>query len=361
MPRIDLCDPATRTRKRGMPFLWGTRAEMLDADTVRVSLKDIGKAASIGDLASLSTGPAGNGSAHGICINSCEGMVFEDVTLHSAPGFGIFEQDGEGGMRYTRCRVIPGPKPEGATAERLLSSSWDAMQSSTVKRGPLVENCEIRDAGDDSWSVQSNDYVVLATDGRKAVIGYRNPYCRGPEIGDRLVKSPGSDPVVITQRDFVALDQANLDEEVRRKLREAVPWSAWKVGPACVADPGGRQIAHWLSATRSTTPTARATGSFFEITSCIVPAAFSSRRGNGLIENNEVIAGHAGVTVCPELPASGASGIENLIIRGNRFFGHGVFLPFLGFLAGGMYFHHRAGRTSAIPRRRLVQEHSHRA
>jgi hypothetical protein len=47
------------------------------------------------------------------------------------------------------------PKPAGATEERLLSSSWDAFQSKTIRKGPLIENCETRNAGDDIASAKS--------------------------------------------------------------------------------------------------------------------------------------------------------------------------------------------------------------
>lgn len=53
--RIDIVDPKTRFRKRGMPFLWGTKAEMSAPDVVRITLPNIAEAAAIGDLASLST------------------------------------------------------------------------------------------------------------------------------------------------------------------------------------------------------------------------------------------------------------------------------------------------------------------
>lgn len=46
--RIDVIDPVTRYRKRGMPFLWGTKAEMRGEDVVRVTLGGIGRTAAAG-------------------------------------------------------------------------------------------------------------------------------------------------------------------------------------------------------------------------------------------------------------------------------------------------------------------------
>ena len=113
--RIDVVDAATRFRKKGMPFLWGTKAETIGEGTVRVSLKGIGKAAAVGDLASLNTSTEQGGIPHALCIEHSTGVALQNVTIHSAPGMGILEADGGGGTKYLGCRVVPGPKPAGAS------------------------------------------------------------------------------------------------------------------------------------------------------------------------------------------------------------------------------------------------------
>ncbi len=232
--RIDLCDPKTRFRKRGMPFLWGTRAEMVGDDVVRIHLSDIGKAAQVGDLASLSTGPAPGGAPHAVTIRDCSGMAFDHVTVFTAPGMGIIESDGAGGMTYTHCRVVPGPRPRGATEDRLLSTTWDAMQTVVTHRGPDVEDCEIRSAGDDSWSVQSSDYVVMATEGPKAVLAYRNTYCDGPKVGERLTTSRDATPVTIATRTMTDLSHFQLPDDMRARMKAAKPCGSWNLGPKAI-------------------------------------------------------------------------------------------------------------------------------
>ena len=172
--RIDVVDPTTRFRKRGMPFLWGTKATMITNGVVRVALVGIGNAAAVGDLASLSAGPDAAGIPHGITLERCSNTVLERVTVHAAPGMGILEAGGEGGTQLRGCRVVPGPTPAGATAPRLLSSSWDAIQHKGVRRGPRVEGCEVESAGDDSWSTSSDGFVFrnnrIHSPGRGALI-----------------------------------------------------------------------------------------------------------------------------------------------------------------------------------------------
>ena len=57
------------------------------------------------------------------------------------------------------------------------------------------------------------------------------------------------------------------------------------------------------------------------------PGRVLIKAGDGLMENNTILGGHAGVTVCPETSGYGAFGISNLTIRNNRFSGTGYFCP----------------------------------
>ncbi|MCW1915688.1 hypothetical protein OJ996_19030 [Luteolibacter sp. GHJ8] len=232
--RIDVIDAATRYRKKGMPFLWGTKAEMRGEDVVRVGREGIGAAAQPGDLASLNTGPAPDGIPHAVSIENCDAVTLDRVVVHSAPGMGILENDGEGLGRYLNCKVVPGPRPTGATEERLLSSSWDAMQVKTVRVGPLVKGCEIREAGDDSWSVQSSDYLVLKREGKTVILASRDEFTPGVQKGDRIQQRLGSPAAKIVSRRDLSRQEAGLSDEVMGKLKDAPAWSEWRVSPRCI-------------------------------------------------------------------------------------------------------------------------------
>ena len=105
---------------------------MIGEDVVRVKLPGLAKTALPGDMVSLSTGQEA-GAPHAVSIDQCERILFENVTIHSAPGMGLLEADGEGASTFRKCRIVPGPKPAGATEERLFSTSWDAFQSKTTR------------------------------------------------------------------------------------------------------------------------------------------------------------------------------------------------------------------------------------
>jgi hypothetical protein len=311
--RIDVVDAKTRYRKKGMPFLWGSNAEMIGDDVVRVNQPGIAKTAQPGDLVSLSTGPE-TGAPHAISIDQCENMLFENVTIHSAPGMGILEADGEGGSVFRKIRIVPGPKPFGATEERLLSSSWDAFQSKTIRKGPLVEDCEIGHAGDDSWSVQSSDFLVVKCEARTLVLASRDEFTVGVQAGDRLRTGLGGPEWRILTRQSLALEKAGLAPEVLAKLKEAKTWDPWKASPqgivATLDRPAGLQPGDSVYS-----PDRMGNGFVFRNNRIHSPGRVLLKAG-GLMEDNVLDTPHA-LVVCPEVPGNAAAGIENLIIRRN--------------------------------------------
>lgn len=333
--RIDVCDPATRTRKRGMPFLWGAKSKLVSDDVVRASLKGIGAIARIGDPVSLSGAQSPGGAPHAVALDSTENMTFRNVTLYTAPGMGIIESDGNGGNRYLHVRVIPGPKPAGATEPRLLSTTWDALQSKVVRKGPLLEGCEIHDAGDDSWSVQSSDYLVLAAGGRALVLGYRDGYCDGPQAGDRLKRSLDDAGAVISRREWIDRDKAGLSPDVVEEIAAAPNWSFWKISRRTLKVTLDRTSPFKVG---DSLYCPDRIGEGFVLRNNLFHSPGRGalvKAGNGIIEGNTFVDCHSAVTVCAEVPQGAASGIAGLKIRNNRIAGTGYFCPLYNSIQAG--------------------------
>ena len=323
--RIDIIDPKTRTRKRGMPFLWGAKAQVTGPGVVRVSRQSIGEAADVGDLATMSTGAGPGGIPHAVVISDSSGTVLRAVTIHSAPGFGILDSGGEGGTHLTECRICPGPKPRGASQQRMLSTSWDAIQHKICRKGPLVEACEIRDAGDDSWSVQASDYVVVKQAGNHIVVAPRDPYSNNLQVGDHLLKMNHSQGAVILERTELALTEAELPTKVLTQIEQARPWSFWKLGrrglKLTLDDASPFPVG-----TSIFCPDRQCNGFIFRNNRIHSPGRILVKSGDGLIEGNVMKDGH-GIVVCPELPGAAAAGINNVVIQGNALSGQRYFCP----------------------------------
>ncbi|MCX7009638.1 MAG: hypothetical protein NTY53_20735, partial [Kiritimatiellaeota bacterium] len=314
--RIDVVDRTTRMRKRGMPFLWGAKASLMEGGVVRVTQKDLGKIARVGDLASMSTGSEAGFPCHGVVIEDSEATVLEDFTVHCAPGMGILESGGEGRAHFNRVQIIPGPPPAGATEPPILTTSWDAIQHKTCRQGPVVENCIIKDAGDDSWSIQASDYLVLKTDGNHAVVAARDHGANNLQAGDRLRLSLDS-PEVITREVVrkVARQNVGLDPAVLERLNKAQQYSSWRVGSDCLELILDKPLPCAVGASVYS-PDRHAEGYIFRNNEVHSSGRILLKSGHGVIENNKLTDLH-GIMVCPEIPGDAAAGIRHITIRNN--------------------------------------------
>jgi hypothetical protein len=326
--RIEIVDPSTGTRKRGMPFLWSARAAVTGPGTVRVTQEALGRAAEAGDRVVLSAGPGPGCIPHGIVLERCADVSLDRVTVHTAPGMGILDVGGEGGTRLTGCRVVPGPPPPGATAPRLLGTSWDAIQHKLTRRGPTVTGCTIERAGEDSWSVQSSPLLVLAREGQSLVIASEDD---GPaqylQPGDRL-RDPVSDVWFRCGRvESVSHADAGLAPDVARRIDEAPAWSAWRVGRRWVRVRADREVA--LDAGCSLlSDDRRCDGFVFRGNTVRSPGRGALvKASDGLIESNVFANVHAAVVIDPEVPDGAAADIERVLVRHNLIDGSGEFCP----------------------------------
>ena len=144
------------------------------------------------------------------------GIEFIDINVWSAPGAGFWELDGEGGTLYKNVCVAPGPKPEGATRERVLAMSGDCIHSSMLKKGPTVDGCTFTYLADDALNINGTVYYVLSSEGNKTIIAPRWNY---PFYEGEQVKSYESDNFnvinIATIQKCTAYNDPEVEDEVR--------------------------------------------------------------------------------------------------------------------------------------------------
>ncbi len=97
-------------------------------------------------------------AAHVCSINSAGAVTFADVTVWGGSGFAFSGWMGEDRITLSRCMVVPGPKPDGATMER-LHSTCDASHFTNMRVGPVLEDCVFTDMTDDGTNINGN-YMI---------------------------------------------------------------------------------------------------------------------------------------------------------------------------------------------------------
>jgi hypothetical protein len=83
----------------------------------------------VGDVVAIT-----NGFAHAIVVDDSSSTTFIDLKLLASPGMGILENAGPGGMVLQKVSVVPGPRPKGATTDRLVSTNSDGSHFITVEQ-----------------------------------------------------------------------------------------------------------------------------------------------------------------------------------------------------------------------------------
>lgn len=102
-----------------------------------------------------------NGSAHAIVVEGSTATSFIDVKLFASPGMGLLENGGAGSMMLQKVSIVPGPRPKGATTDRLVSTNSDGSHFITVERGPTMEDCTFANTSDDAVNVHGFYYYVI--------------------------------------------------------------------------------------------------------------------------------------------------------------------------------------------------------
>jgi hypothetical protein len=100
---------------------------------------------------------------HTIFLTRSNHCTLRNVTLLTSATFGFMESDCSSN-HYDGLVIKPGPMPEGATLPRFLSSHADGFHSKHAKVGPLVENCNLQQMGDDGIAINGDFLLAMAMD-----------------------------------------------------------------------------------------------------------------------------------------------------------------------------------------------------
>jgi hypothetical protein len=328
--RIDIVDRQTRFRRENMPFMWGSRPELRSGGVVRIHNRSAAGFARAGDMASLS-GNMHYALAHTIGIEACDGMVLREVCVYSSNCMGIIAGGGEGGHQFVACRVVPGPPPKGAVEPRLLSTNADAMLTKQMRKGVLTEGCEIRDAGDDSWSVTSDSFVILKKEGKTL---YLTPWhTSAPLPGDHLCASLDTPSLAVKTVAAVPAKSVELSAAMRQQVTNAASELRFSLkagfkneGMLCKVEM--ETDVPWGEGASVYCPDRQGNGFIFR-NNRVRSSGRILIKASGLVEGNTFERIKA-IVVRPEVPRRAAAGIAEIVIRNNTIIDANMQTPYSG-------------------------------
>ena len=119
-----------------------------------------------------------------VSAGDCTGCTFRKITLQNA-GFAAFFEGGGGGNRFLDCRVMPGPRPPGATEDQLVGCGADGFHSTGTSVGPDIERCSWEGLlHDDCIAIHGSFQTVAASEGNKLILepGRRGGFAVGEPV-----------------------------------------------------------------------------------------------------------------------------------------------------------------------------------
>lgn len=324
----------------GLSFPWGSTTTWASPGVLRVSNPGIAANVSVGDIATVSTG--GN-PCHAVSIGisarsgaaaaavTTGNITFDGLTLLTAPGMGIVEGGGYGNLTLVNVTFAPGPPLTPGGRRRYLSTAWDGVQIHTTAVGPTVRDCTFTALGDDTFSVQSSDFVVVRWEPKPdgsvsaAVISRAGPSDGGLFEGDVLTTSLHGQSATITASAFVGdLAACAADPAMVSLIAHAAPYSLYSLpttqcfnvtlaapSPVSPAAPSLHLNASVYC------PTRRGEGFSFTGNTVVSSGRVLIKAGRGVVANNTIVTAEKGVAVDPETPVGAAAGMASLVIANN--------------------------------------------
>lgn len=270
-----------------------------------------------------------------ISIRSCPGtVVLEDITLYSAGGLAVVGRHCDEQVVFRRFKIERGPRPAGATQDRLLSVDADGINFAYCRKGPLLEDCEFSFMGDDAMNVHGMLLPILRVLSPTSVLVSRgkesDEFSRTIRNGDKIeLLRPGtferigeaqckSMTMLPDSKGISNTDVAKYFENL--KNREGEP-TVFQIDFSEPVDFLG--VGQWLEFPDLNCPGFVVRNNYFHDHRA---RALRIMASDGLVEGNRIErTGAAAIQIGPELQYWREAGwVSNVTIKGNRFHDIGI-------------------------------------
>ncbi|MFZ4775120.1 MAG: right-handed parallel beta-helix repeat-containing protein [Terrimicrobiaceae bacterium] len=153
-------DARTRLWKDDCNYYSCPKLEILETGKVRAKFDRPQTGVKPGDFIALDRRSLEKAAC--VSIRSCTGRIeFEDVAIHASGGLTFVGRYCEEAVVFRGVKIERGPRPQGATEDRLLSSDADGVNFAYCRKGPVLENCDFSFMGDDSLNVHGALFPVM--------------------------------------------------------------------------------------------------------------------------------------------------------------------------------------------------------
>ena len=228
---------------------------------------------------------------------------------------GIGMSGGYGGHSLNNYRVEPGPRPLGATEDRVLSTIADCAHINYMEVGPTIENSLFANAGDDGFNCYGTFYrVAERISDTEIVLAARDRWSvkEGDKLrfysADAIFKDTAEVKSITTLTDYTPKADLRIDMGVVMFVAETY----YKVQMTAAK---GLAAGDWITNTNANCNGFVIRNNTYKN---IVPRGILIKGSDGLIENNYIYnCGHAGILLAPEFSWLESDYVRNVTVRNN--------------------------------------------
>ena len=181
MNRMNIYDPETNLYKENMKtfvngdfkpeieYLGERKIKLYKSDSDSGNLQDRkGHNEEVGDLFLMLVREE-NCRSHAIVLENSKWCKLDNVTIYTAPMFGIVEHECEA-THYYQCVITKNLNDPKVGYPRLRSAGGDAFHSKSAYKGPVVEECTFEYQGDDCINIGTRFHIVMKSEGSSVYI-----------------------------------------------------------------------------------------------------------------------------------------------------------------------------------------------
>ena len=136
-----------------------------------------------------------------VIVEVTEDILLEDITLYAAGFVGFVGNVGAGPITYRRCKILRRPG-----TNRLIGGNADGFNVSNMRRGPILEDCEIQNIGDDFVNIHGSYYRVFDVESPTQLVVQASPGAGDEPVTLRFI-SPAADHTFLGEAKVVTRER----------------------------------------------------------------------------------------------------------------------------------------------------------
>jgi hypothetical protein len=149
-----------------------------------------------------------------------DNFTLDGTVIHTAPGIAILGRWNTGTHTIKNVKIVPGPRPEGATTDRMISTCADAVNYAGMRGKLIITGCEFSRMADDTLNIAAVTTRVVEVEDSDTFLGITR-HAEYMLPGDVLEFFEPADLSPLGQAKIISAEQIDTTEAQRNAFLQA--------------------------------------------------------------------------------------------------------------------------------------------